>query len=143
LNREGREGREEPTAEAERLAVAIVDSALKVHKALGPGLLESAYEHCLAHELTLRGIPVSRQVVVPVTYEGVTLDAGYRLDLVVDDLVIVEIKAVDALSRVHEAQLLTYLRLSGVRLGFLMNFNVELFKQGLKRLVLSSRPSRP
>ena len=91
----------------------------------------------------MRGIPVSRQVVLPVTYEGVTLDAGYRLDLVVDKSIIVEIKATDALSRVHEAQLLTYLRLSGLRLGFLMNFNVELFKQGLKRLVLSSRPSRP
>jgi GxxExxY protein len=143
LNREGREGRQEPTAEAERLALITVDSALKVHRTLGPGLLESAYEHCLAHELTMRGIPVSRQVVLPVTYEGATLDAGYRLDLVVDRSIIVEIKATDALSRVHEAQLLTYLRLSGLRLGFLMNFNVELFKQGLKRLVLSSRPSRP
>jgi GxxExxY protein len=143
LNREGREGRQEPTAEAERLALITVDSALKVHRTLGPGLLESAYEHCLAHELTMRGIPVSRQIVLPVTYEGATLDAGYRLDLVVDRSIIVEIKATDALSRVHEAQLLTYLRLSGLRLGFLMNFNVELFKQGLKRLVLSSRPSRP
>jgi GxxExxY protein len=143
LNREEREGREEPTAQAERLALVVVDSALKVHRALGPGLLESAYEHCLEHELARRGIPVSRQVVLPITYEGVTLDAGYRLDLVVDDSIIVEVKAVDALSRVHEAQLLTYLRLSGMRLGFLMNFNVQLFKQGLKRFVLSSRSSRP
>jgi GxxExxY protein len=138
-----REGREEPTAQAERLALVVVDSALKVHRALGPGLLESAYEHCLAHELVLRGIRINRQVALPITYEGVTLDAGYRLDLVVDDSIIVEVKAVDALSRVHEAQLLTYLRLSGMRLGFLMNFNVQLFKQGLKRFVLSSRSSRP
>lgn len=120
----------------ERLARPVIDAGLKVHRALGPGLLESAYEHCLVHELHARGISLKRQVALPIVYEGVTLDAGYRLDIVVDDSIILEIKAVDLLSRLHEAQILTYLRLSGYRLGFLMNFNVELFKHGLKRVVL-------
>ncbi|HZC17293.1 MAG TPA: GxxExxY protein, partial [Caulobacteraceae bacterium] len=113
-----------------------VDAGLKVHKALGPGLLESAYEHCLAYELVTRGISLRRQVALPVVYEGVRLDAGYRLDIVVEDLIVIEIKAVEAPSRLHEAQVLTYLKLSGHRLGFLMNFNVELFKNGVRRLVL-------
>jgi GxxExxY protein len=111
---------------------------LKVHKALGPGLLESAYEHCLAYELGSRGIPVLRQIALPIVYEGVRVNAGYRLDMVIGDSIIIEVKAIDQLTRLHEAQLLTYLRLSGLRLGFLMNFNVELFKTGLRRLVLSS-----
>ena len=121
---------------AEGVAAAIVDSGLKVHKALGPGLLESAYEHCLVRELTKRGIGLERQVVLPIVYDGETLDAGYRLDLIVEGSVVVEVKAVDALTRLHEAQVLTYLKLSGCRIGFLMNFNVALFKQGLKRFVL-------
>lgn len=103
---------------------------------LGPGLLESAYEHCLAHELHIRGLAVARQVSLPITYDGLKLDAGYRLDLVVEGSIIVEVKAVEALTRLHEAQVLTYLKLSAHRLGFLMNFNVPLFKQGLRRLVL-------
>lgn len=107
-----------------------------MHRALGPGLLESAYEHCLAHELELRGLSVSRQAPLPIHYEGLRLDAGYRLDLVVADAVIVEIKAVEALSRLHEAQLLTYLKLSNLRVGLLMNFNVALFKDGVRRLAL-------
>ena len=111
----------------------IVDAGLKVHRALGPGLMESAYEHCLVHELELRGRSVRRQVALPVTYEGMTLDSDYRLDLVVDDAIVIEIKAVEALSRLHEAQILPYLRLSGLDVGFLMNFNVVLFKQGLRR----------
>ncbi len=98
-------------------------------------MLESAYEHCLAHELNLRGLAVRRQVVLPINYDGLLLDAGYRLDLLVEDSIVVEIKAVDLLTRLHEAQVLTYLKLSKRRLGFLMNFNVMLFKQGLKRLV--------
>ena len=118
------------------LARTIVDAGLKVHRALGPGLLESAYEHCLAHELQTRGVSLRRQVALPIVYQEATLDAGYRLDLVVEDLIIIEIKAVDTLTRLHEAQILTYLKLSGLRLGFLMNFNVELFKLGVKRLVL-------
>ena len=122
--------------EVDALARQIVDSGLKVHRALGPGLLESAYEHCLAYELHARGISVKRQVALPIIYEGTTLDAGYRLDLVVADAIIVEIKAVDALTPLHEAQMLTYLKLSGCRLGFLINFNVALFKQGIRRLAL-------
>jgi GxxExxY protein len=135
-----RQGREEPSAEVDALARAIVDSGLKVHRALGPGLLESAYEHCLAHELGQRGLVVRRQVGLPIIYDGVALDAGYRLDLVVNSRIVVEVKAVEALTRLHEAQILTYLRLSGMPLGFLMNFNVDLFKNGIKRVVLTSRP---
>ncbi len=94
----------------EQLTEAVIGAAIEVHRALGPGLLESAYEQCLCHELSLRGIPFSRQVDLPVVYKGVRLDCGYRMDLVVDDQVIVEIKTVDRLSPVHEAQLLTYLK---------------------------------
>jgi GxxExxY protein len=114
----------------------IVDSAVKVHKHLGPGLLESAYEHCLAHELGVRGLGVERQAILPIEYDGLVLDAGYRLDLVVADGIIVEIKSVEAIQRVHEAQLLTYLRLSRRRLGYLLNFNVALMKQGIRRFAL-------
>lgn len=123
-------------ADVEAFGRVVVDSGLKVHRILGPGLLESAYEHCLAHELCARGIPFHRQVMLPIVYDGATLDTGYRLDLVVADAIVLEIKAVDALTRLHEAQMATYLRLSGHRLGFLMNFNVPLFKHGLKRFVL-------
>jgi GxxExxY protein len=135
MDRQERQGRQEPSALADAAAKAVIDAGLKVHRALGPGLLESAYELCLAHELTLRGISVSRQVPLPVQYEGLRLEAGYRLDLIVADAVIVEVKAVEALSRLHEAQLITYLKLSGLRLGLLMNFNVALFKDGVRRLV--------
>ena len=109
---------------------------MKVHRALGPGLLESAYEHCLAHELNARGLAVRRQVAPPILFDGIQIEAGYRLDLLVSDLVIVEVKAVEALAPLHEAQLLTYLKLSGLRLGYLVNFNVKLLKQGLRRLAL-------
>jgi len=107
-----------------------------VHRALGPGLLESAYEHCLFYELNSRGLALLRQVVLPIVYEGASLDAGYRLDLLVEGRIIIEIKSVDALTRVHHAQMMTYLKLSGHRLGFLMNFNVSMFKDGLKRIIL-------
>ena len=113
----------------------MVDAAIKVHRALGPGLLESAYEHCLAHELHARGLEVSRQVSLPIEYDGLRLDAGYRLDLVIRNSVIVEVKAVEVLSRLHEAQILTYLKLSGFRLGYLMNFNTALLKHGIRRIV--------
>jgi GxxExxY protein len=93
------------------------------------------YEHCLAYELQSRGLAVQRQVALPVTYEGIVLEAGYRLDLIVEKAIVLEIKAVEALTRLHEAQMLTYLRLSRKRLGYLMNFNVVLFKQGLRRVV--------
>ncbi|MBV8683007.1 MAG: GxxExxY protein [Caulobacteraceae bacterium] len=112
----------------------IVDAGLKVHRALGPGLLESAYEHCLAFELSSRGLDVERQVAMPIVYRGVRMDAVYRLDLVVRKEVIVEVKAVEAISPLHEAQLLTYLRLSDLPIGYLLNFNVKLFKDGVRRL---------
>ena len=121
--------------DVEAVAQISVDAGLKVHKALGPGLLESAYEHCLGHELEARGLSVQRQTVVPIAYGDLKLKAGYRLDLLVEDKVIIEIKAVDALTRVHEAQVATHLKLSGRKVGLLMNFNVSLFKQGLKRIV--------
>ncbi|HXQ48083.1 MAG TPA: GxxExxY protein [Caulobacteraceae bacterium] len=137
LNHEGHkghEGHEGLGAHVERVCKAIVDSGLKVHRALGPGLLESAYEHCLAYELSSRGLSLARQVPLPIVYEAMRLEAAYRMDIVVGDAVVVEIKAVEALTRLHEAQVLTYLKLSGKRVGFLMNFNVELFKDGLRRL---------
>ncbi|HWA62835.1 MAG TPA: GxxExxY protein [Caulobacteraceae bacterium] len=119
----------------ERVAKIVVDAGFRVHRALGPGLLESTYEHCLAHALTQMGVAVRRQVGLPIVFEGLTLDAGYRLDLLVEEVVVVEVKAVEALTRLHWAQLHTYLKLSGHSLGFLMNFNVPMFRQGLKRLV--------
>ncbi len=127
---------EDQRALPEALATIIVDAGLKVHRALGPGLLESAYEHCLSHELNARGLSVGRQVVLPLVYDGIKLDAGYRLDLLVENAIIVEVKAVGTLTPLHHAQLLTYLKLSGCRIGFLMNFHVALFKQGLKRVIL-------
>ena len=136
MNHEAHQAHEDFTKIIEAAARTLVDAGLKVHRALGPGLLESAYEHCLAHELRARGVEFQRQVILPIVYDGMTLDAGYRLDLMVENSIIVEVKSVDALSRVHEAQILTYLRLSACRIGFLMNFNVQLFKQGLKRFVL-------
>jgi len=122
--------------EIEAVGRAAVDAGLKVHAALGPGLLESAYAHCLFYELEHRGIVVRREAAVPITYDGKALDAGFRIDLLLAEKVILEIKSVDALGPIHQAQLLTYLRLSGCRLGYLMNFNVELFKHGLRRIVL-------
>ncbi len=114
---------------------AIIGAAIEVHKALGPGLLESAYKECLCKELALRQISLERQHPLPVEYKGTKLDCGYRLDLLVANQVVVEIKAVDCLLPIHEAQLLTYLRLGGWRVGLLINFNVPVLKQGIKRLV--------
>jgi GxxExxY protein len=114
---------------------AIIGAAIEVHRTLGAGLLESAYEECLCRELTLRGIGYERQVALPVLYKGAKLDCGYRLDIVVESLVIVEIKALDQLLPIHDAQLLTYLRLSGKQVGLLVNFNVPVLKAGLKRMV--------
>ena len=136
MNHEAHKAHEEITKDVEAVARAVVDAGLKVHRVLGPGLLETAYEHCLAYELTVRGVSCQRQVVLPIVYEGVRLDAGFRPDLIVENAVVVEIKSIDALTRVHEAQLLAYLRLSSCRIGFLMNFNVPLFKNGLRRFVL-------
>jgi len=111
----------------------VVDSALTVHKELGPGLLESTYETCLAHELTSRGLSVERQKSMPVRYRGTEIDFGYRLDLLVNGQVIVELKAVEKLDRIHEAQLLSYLKLSEKRVGLLINFNVKRLKDGIRR----------
>jgi len=120
----------------EEMAAAIVDSALCVHRALGPGLLESVYEACLCHELSRRHLPFRRQVEMPIEYEGFRLESGLRIDIVVNNSVVVELKAVDSLGPLHEAQLLTYLKLSGCRLGLLLNFNTPLLKNGIKRMVL-------
>ncbi len=113
----------------------VVDAAMKVHTALGPGLLEGAYEACLQHELTRRGLDVKRQVALPVTYDGIRVDAGYRLDLVIADTVIVELKAVSELTALHKAQLLSYLKLSGKKVGLLINFNVVHLREGINRMV--------
>jgi GxxExxY protein len=114
----------------------ILGCALEVHRTLGPGLLESVYEQALAYELTNAGVAVQTQVAMPVAYKAVKLDCGFRLDLLIEQSVIVELKSVDSLQPIHEAQLLTYLKLSGLKVGLLLNFNVPLFKQGIKRLVL-------
>jgi len=113
----------------------VVDSALKVHKELGPGLLESTYEACLLFELQNKGLKVVQQKALPVIYQDVKLDCGYRIDLMIEDKVIIEIKSVETLNEIHMAQIITYLRLSGCKLGFLINFNVVLIKQGIKRVV--------
>src|ERR1043165_2929010 len=113
----------------------IVDAAIKVHTALGPGLLESAYEGCLAFELSRRGLRVQRQVELPVMYDGFCIEVGYRIDLLVEDLVIIEIKSISEFAPIHEAQLLTYLKLSQRKVGLLMNFNVVRVKDGIKRMV--------
>ena len=118
------------------LTKEIISSAIEVHRALGPGLLESVCEHCLCRELSLRRVPFQRQVHLPMRYKGLRFDCGYRLDLVVAKTVVVEVKAVDSLSSIHEAQLLTYLRLGGWKVGLLINFNVPVLKHGIRRRVL-------
>ncbi len=127
----------ELSSEHNRVSGVIVDSAFAVHQALGPGLLESVYEQCLAVELRARGLAVAQQVSQPVTYRDVRVDAGFRLDLLIEDLVVVEVKAAERLLPVHEAQLLTYLKLSRRQLGLLINFNVPLIKDGIRRIVRS------
>jgi len=117
------------------LSSAIIGAAIEVHRTLGPGLLESAYEQCLAQELSLREIPFERQKPVRVHYKGIQLDCGYRLDLLVAGIVVVEVKAIDALLPIHQAQLLSYLKLGGWKLGLLINFHVPLLREGIKRVV--------
>ena len=119
----------------DEISSQVILAAIEVHRHLGPGLLESAYETCLCHELELQGLSYSRQVVLPVVYKGIALDCGYRLDLVVEEKVALELKAVADIEPVHVAQVLTYLRLSGLRLGLLLNFNVSMLKHGIKRVV--------
>lgn len=122
-------------AEINEITGKVVDAAMKVHTVLGPGLLESAYQACLAYELDKRGLKARRQVELPVIYENIRIDVGYRCDLLIEDTVIVELKAVEKVLPVHQAQLLSYLKLSGKKVGLLINFNTEHLKDGIIRLV--------
>jgi GxxExxY protein len=121
--------------ELDKIGKEIVDSAFKVHKALGPGLLESIYEACMFHELTRRGLRVRRQVELPIEYDGLFLESGLRLDLLVEERIVVELKSVERLLPVHVAQILSHLKLARLRLGYLINFNVVLIKDGVRRFV--------
>lgn len=122
--------------EVEQVAKTVVDAAFKIHKTLGPGLLESVYEACMAHELELRKIPIERQKTFPICYEGKSIETDLRVDLLVYGHLLVELKAVEKMIPLYDAQLLTYLKLTGLRLGLLINFNVPLIKDGIKRIVL-------
>jgi len=122
--------------EFDQLSNRVIGCALEVHRTLGPGLLESTYEQCLGHELSLSDIPFRLQWPLPVRYKGIKLDCGYRIDLFVDDELIVELKSVDKITGIHKAQLLTYMKLSEVKVGLLINFNVEILRTGIKRFVL-------
>ncbi len=126
-----------PVMDENGLSNVIIGAAIEVHKALGPGLLESAYETCLAHELTLRSVAYERQKAIPVHYKGIALDCSFRIDLLAANLVVVELKAVEEIIPLHEAQILTYLRLTGCRLGLLLNFNVPHMKEGIRRFALN------
>jgi GxxExxY protein len=119
----------------EEIGRKVIGSAIRVHSVLGPGLLESVYQQCLVHELRKAGLKVDREVMVPVCYDGIVIEAGYRLDLLVEDAVIVENKTVEKVLPIHEAQLLTYLKLKDCKLGYLINWNVTLVKDGIKRMV--------
>jgi GxxExxY protein len=123
-------------AQRDDLSEQVIGAAIEIHKILGPGLLESAYEECLCYELESKRIPFQRQVALPVNYKEVSLECGYRMDLVIASKLVVELKTVETLLPIHQAQLLTYLKLSGLHTGLLMNFNVPVLKQGLKRMKL-------
>ena len=129
----------EVDAETDRIASIVVDAAFKLHSALGPGLLESVYEAFYCHELKLRGLKVDKQVMLPLSYEGMTVDGGLRLDLLVEDRLVIELKAIETLLKVHHAQLKTYLKLSGHGLGLLINFNVPLIKDGIHRIAFTPK----
>ena len=118
------------------LTKEVINCAIKVHKALGPGLLESAYEECLSYELNKSGLMIRKQVPVPIVYEEVKLECGYRIDILVEETLILELKSVEALAPIHEAQILTYMKFANKKIGLLMNFNCTLLKNGLKRYVL-------
>jgi GxxExxY protein len=122
-------------AEENEITESVIGAAIEVHRQLGPGLLESAYEECLCYELSQAHIPFLRQVALPVSYKGIKLNCGYKMDLLVADTVVVEIKAVEGVLPVHASQVLTYLKLSGMRVGLLINFNVPVLKNGIKRVV--------
>lgn len=135
MNREDAKSAKNKKMDIEDVGRIIVDSAIRVHRALGPGLLESAYQACLAYELRSAGLNVKCEVPLPVQYGEIQIDAGYRIDMLVNDCVVIENKAVERILAIHAAQLLTYLRLSDRRLGFLLNWHVKLMKQGIKRYV--------
>lgn len=120
----------------DRLSNQVIGCAIEVHRELGPGLLESTYEQCLAYELRKNGLEVKLQQPLPVAYKGVRLDCGYRADILIGNELIIELKSVDAIKKIHEAQLLTYMKLAGIGTGLLMNFNVILLKNGIRRFVL-------
>ncbi len=122
------------------LTESVLGAAIEVHRILGPGLLESAYEECLCHELSVKGLKFNRQVALAISYKGIKLDCGYRMDLVVDERLIIEIKTVDKILPIHEAQLLTYLKLTGIRTGLITNFNVPVLKDGIRRMELRCSP---
>jgi GxxExxY protein len=134
---------ESTTPELERIGRIVVDAIYTVHRKLGPGLLESVYSICLVHELRKRGLNVDREVMLPVIYDDIRLESALRLDLLVESCIVVEAKAVEKLIPVFEAQLFTYLKLSGHTLGFLVNFNVPLIKDGLKRIIYSGKQTTP
>ena len=136
---QGAEGAEGTTTT--RLTERIIGAAIEVHRHTGPGLMESAYEECLCYELNQLGLNFQRQVALPITYKGIKLDCGYKMDLVVEETVVLELKTVDQLLPIHTAQLLTYLKLSGKPIGLLINFNEPVLKKGLKRLVNQFRES--
>ncbi len=130
----------ERRSDLNEITFAIIGAAIEVHQALGPGLLESTYEACLFHELMERGLRVERQKELPVTYKGVRLDCGYRIDLLVEGCVVVKLKAVDRVLAIHDAQLLSYLKLANLELGLLINFNSLIVKDGIRRIANSFRP---
>jgi len=136
FNHRGTENTEKKLLPLNKLSEAVIGAAIEVHRALGPGLLESVYCECLCRELAPRSIRFQREVMLPVRYKDVLLDCGYRIDSIVEEAIIVELKSVEKIERVHEAQLLTYLRLSALSLGLLLNFNVEYLKDGIVRRVL-------
>jgi GxxExxY protein len=131
------------TTDSNKITETIIGAAIQVHRELGPGLLESTYEACLAYELVERGLKLERQKILPVKYRGVRLDCGYRIDLLVEDLVIVELKVVERLEAIHEAQLLSYLKLAGAPIGLLLNFNVTELRRGIRRIVNNLKEDLP
>ncbi len=131
FNKESGENRE---GEKDPLTQQVIGCAIEVHRNLGPGLLESTYEKCLAHELKLAGIAFTNQAAMPIDYKGITLDCGYRLDFLIDDYLVVELKAVEQLLPIHQAQVITYMKLAEAPVGLLINFNVKLLKDGIRRL---------
>jgi GxxExxY protein len=137
MNHQGTKTPRAPVAtELDRIAKLVVDAAFRVHKTLGPGLLESVYEICLAYEIGKSNLLIERQVALPVIYDNIRMDAGLRIDLLVENSLIVELKAVEEILPVHEAQVLTYLKITGHRLGLLINFNVPLIRDGIRRIAL-------